>query len=86
MGRRRYHFSILTLGCAKNEVDSARMKQLLCAAGYRYVKDAFRAEVILVNTCAFLQSATEESLDMIFEACGLLGKTEGADELVGRQM
>ena len=71
MGRRSYRFHILTLGCAKNEVDSARMKQLLLNAGYTYAPAPFRARVILVNTCAFLQSATEESLDAIFEVCGL---------------
>ena len=68
MQRKDCTFAIITLGCAKNEVDSARMKQALSNAGYRFVEEPDAADAILVNTCSFLQSATEESIGVIFEA------------------
>ncbi len=71
MIRRDYAASIITLGCAKNEVDSARMKQALMQAGYNYVEDPAEADAVLVNTCSFLQSATEESIGVIFDALEL---------------
>ncbi len=71
MDRTEYTFTIITMGCAKNEVDSARMKQALVQSGYRYADDPGDADVILVNTCSFLESATEESIEIIFEALAL---------------
>ena len=68
MQRSDHSFALITLGCAKNEVDSARMKQALLSAGYRYTDEPAEADAILVNTCSFLESATEESIGVIFEA------------------
>lgn len=62
---------IVTMGCAKNEVDSASMAERLVAAGAEIADDPEIADVIIVNTCSFIQSATEESLDMIFQMAGL---------------
>lgn len=56
-------FLIVTLGCAKNEVDSDRMRALLRAAGFEETAEAADADVALVNTCSFLASATEESVE-----------------------
>lgn len=56
-------FLIVTLGCAKNEVDSDRMRALLLAAGFEETAEAADADVALVNTCSFLASATEESVE-----------------------
>ena len=56
-------FLIVTLGCAKNEVDSDRMRALLLAAGFEETLEAADADVALVNTCSFLASATEESVE-----------------------
>lgn len=61
----------VTMGCAKNEVDSAAMARELSAAGYGLTEDASAADVIVVNTCSFIQAATEESLEAIFEAASL---------------
>ncbi len=61
----------VTMGCAKNEVDSQAMGRDLAAAGFRFTDDPSAADVIVVNTCSFIQSATEESLDAIFEAASL---------------
>ncbi len=52
----------VTLGCAKNEVDTDRMRSLLTGAGYAETTDAAEADVAIVNTCSFLVSATEESI------------------------
>lgn len=56
-------FLIVTLGCAKNEVDSDRMRALLLVAGFEETAEAADADVALVNTCSFLASATEESVE-----------------------
>ncbi len=60
---------MLTLGCPKNEVDSDRMKAGL-AASFRLVDDPDSADVIVVNTCAFIREATEESLAVVLELAG----------------
>lgn len=59
------HASILyiTLGCAKNEVDTDRMRSLLNGAGYQEVFDVGDADAVIVNTCSFLASATSESIE-----------------------
>lgn len=53
----------VTLGCAKNEVDTDRMRSLLSAAGYGEATDAQSANVVIINTCSFLASATSESIE-----------------------
>lgn len=60
-------FLIVTLGCAKNEVDSDRMRALLLAAGFEETTDTDDADVAIVNTCSFLASATEESVEATLE-------------------
>jgi ribosomal protein S12 methylthiotransferase len=56
-----------TLGCPKNRVDSEVMLGTLAEAGYRLVQDPATAEVIVVNTCGFIESAKEESVEAIVE-------------------
>lgn len=55
-------YYLLTLGCPKNTVDSEGMAMLLSAAGYQGTSVPKNADVIIVNTCGFLEAATEESL------------------------
>ncbi|MBO9368358.1 MAG: 30S ribosomal protein S12 methylthiotransferase RimO [Chloroflexi bacterium] len=55
-------FYLLSLGCAKNTVDSDSMAQLLMAEGYRPLSAPSRAEVLIVNTCGFIAPAREESI------------------------
>ncbi len=55
-------FYLLSLGCAKNTVDSDSMAQLLMAEGYRPLSSPSRAEVLIVNTCGFIAPAREESI------------------------
>ncbi len=57
----------ITLGCAKNEVDTDRMRSLLTAAGYEEAFDPQDADIAIVNTCSFLASATSESIETTLE-------------------
>jgi ribosomal protein S12 methylthiotransferase len=60
---RRIHF--VTLGCPKNEVDAEVMAGVLARAGHELVGDPEAAEVLVVNTCAFIDAAKQESIDTI---------------------
>ena len=57
----------VTLGCAKNEVDTDRMRSLLLRAGYQEATEVEDASAVLVNTCSFLASATSESIERTLE-------------------
>ena len=57
----------ITLGCAKNEVDTDRMRALLISSGFEETFDVESADVAIVNTCSFLASATEESVEATLE-------------------
>ena len=60
-------YSIISLGCPKNLVDSERMLGLLQLEGYQMVPESEGADFVIVNTCGFLQAARQESLDTIRE-------------------
>lgn len=62
-----YKISFVSLGCDKNAVDSEIMLSLLTRHGYELTKDDAEADVIIINTCAFIQSAQEESINTILE-------------------
>jgi ribosomal protein S12 methylthiotransferase len=62
--------AFVTLGCPKNEVDSDRMAAAVTASEYRLVSDPEDADVVVLNTCSFIEAATEES---IAEALALAG-------------
>ena len=66
---------VVSLGCVKNQVDTEQMLSLLLGEGYEWTADAAEAEVILVNTCGFIQSAKEESIETILDMARM--KTEG---------
>lgn len=72
----------ITLGCAKNEADTAAMERRAVAAGYRLADDPERADAIVVNTCSFIQSATEESIEAVLDAAGLPRVAAGGTRLV----
>ena len=87
----------ISLGCAKNRVDSEVMLGQLQAQGFRITEAPEKAEVIIVNTCSFIRSAVEESIETILEAarfkeqglCRVLGVTgcfpqRYREELLGR--
>lgn len=56
-----------TLGCAKNQVDTEVMVGILSKSHFKIVAEVEQAEIIVVNTCGFIESAKEESLDTIFD-------------------
>lgn len=61
---------LVSLGCAKNQVDSEIMLGRLKHAGWAITDDPEEAHVIVVNTCSFIQSAAEESIDTIVDLAG----------------
>jgi ribosomal protein S12 methylthiotransferase len=65
MSRKRFY--LLSLGCAKNTVDSESMAQLMSSSGYRGVERPEQAEVLIVNTCGFIGPARAESLGALRE-------------------
>ena len=58
---------IISLGCDKNRVDSENMLTYLSQAGYKFTSDPALADIIIVNTCGFIASARDESMDAIAE-------------------
>ena len=58
---------VISLGCAKNQVDTERMLGLLTAAGYEITNQPKEAEILIVNTCGFIESAKQESINAILE-------------------
>jgi len=65
--------AVVTLGCARNEVDSEELAGRLAADGWTLVDDVEAAEVALVNTCGFIESAKKDSVDALLEANSLKG-------------
>ncbi|MBC7464114.1 MAG: 30S ribosomal protein S12 methylthiotransferase RimO [Actinobacteria bacterium] len=65
--------AVVTLGCARNEVDSEELAGRLAADGWTLVDDVESAEVALVNTCGFIESAKKDSIDALLEANSLKG-------------
>ncbi|HUK77684.1 MAG TPA: hypothetical protein VL117_08810, partial [Thermoleophilia bacterium] len=61
-------FAVVTLGCPKNEADSDRLEAALIGAGHRIAPPA-SADLVLVNTCGFIDAAKQESIDVLLEAC-----------------
>jgi ribosomal protein S12 methylthiotransferase len=65
--------AVVTMGCARNEVDSEELAGRLEADGWTLVEDVESAEVALVNTCGFIESAKKDSVDALLEANSLKG-------------
>lgn len=61
---------VISLGCAKNLVDTERMMGLLRGAGHVFVQSPADAEVLIVNTCGFIEPAKQESINTILELAG----------------
>ncbi len=76
---RKIHF--VSLGCPKNRVDTEVMLGIAERAGYAHVAEAEEAEVIVVNTCGFIESAKKESIDTILEL-GALKESGACKKLV----
>jgi len=65
----------ISLGCAKNRVDCEMMMRKVADRGYKLVEDIATADVAIVNTCGFIESSKQESINEILELCTL--KSEG---------
>ncbi len=65
--------ALVTLGCARNEVDSEELAGRLEADGWQLVDDAGEADVAVVNTCGFVEAAKKDSVDALLEANDLKG-------------
>jgi ribosomal protein S12 methylthiotransferase len=67
---------MVSLGCPKNQVDAEQMLGMLAGSGFEITSDQTEADVIVVNTCGFIESAKEESIEAILEAARMkkLGK------------
>lgn len=66
---------LVSLGCTKNQVDAERMLCKIRKAGYQLVSDAALADIAVINTCGFIESAKQEAIETIFEFVAL--KNEG---------
>lgn len=75
MTMRKNKLFLISLGCDKNRVDSERMLGFLEDAGFSFTDDEYDADVILINTCCFIDAAKTESIETILEMASM--KTEG---------
>lgn len=62
---------LVSLGCPKNQVDAEMMLSRLCDGGYELVDDTLSADVVVINTCGFIEDAKKEAIDAILEAVQL---------------
>ncbi len=75
MGKKAVKVGMVSLGCPKNQVDAELMLAQIKEAGYTLTNDAGMADVVIVNTCGFIESAKQEAIENILEFCEL--KQEG---------
>ena len=68
--------AMISLGCPKNQVEAEHMLALLADAGCELVGDASEAQVAVVNTCGFIDSAKQEAIDSILEMAALKQQVE----------
>ena len=62
---------MVSLGCAKNQVDAERLLALLQEAGYEICSDAAQCDVVIINTCGFIEDAKKESIENILDFCAM---------------
>ena len=74
--------ALVTLGCARNEVDSEELAGRLAADGFRLVDDPALADTVLVNTCGFVEQAKKDSVDALLQAADLKGEGHGPQSVV----
>lgn len=81
-----YKFFLRTLGCAKNSVDSEAIKKMLTKSNFSEVFNAADADIIILNTCGFIESAKEENINAILEYVDLDAKLVVTGCLVERYL
>ncbi len=65
--------ALVTLGCARNEVDSEELAARLVAGGWQLAADPAESDVVLVNTCGFIDAAKQESIETLLDAAAIGG-------------
>ena len=81
--------ALLTLGCARNEVDSEELAARLAGDGWQVSTDGSQADVVLVNTCGFVEKAKQDSIETLLAASGTGAKVVAAGcmaERYGREL
>ncbi len=68
MNKQSIKIGMISLGCPKNQVDAEQMLGVLAGSGYEITPDESQADVIVVNTCGFIESAKEESIEAVLDA------------------
>jgi ribosomal protein S12 methylthiotransferase len=68
VNQKRYKIGMISLGCPKNQVDAEQMLGILSGSGFEITPDQHEADIIVVNTCGFIESAKEESIEAILDA------------------
>jgi ribosomal protein S12 methylthiotransferase len=63
--------ALVTMGCSRNEVDSEELAARLAADGWQLIDDPAKAQIAVVNTCGFIESAKKDSIDALLEANSL---------------
>lgn len=71
MEKEKAKIGFVSLGCSKNQVNTERMMYLVREAGYQIVPEDIDADVMVINTCAFIESAKKESIDNILDVAWL---------------
>jgi len=79
---RSVRVGLISLGCAKNLVDAEIMVGTLLKDGIEITNDASQADVVIINTCSFIDSAQEESVDTILESAELRAATNRGQGLI----
>ena len=73
-GAAPHKVALITLGCARNDVDSEELAGRLAADGFELVEEAEDAEIAVVNTCGFVDAAKKDSIDTLLAASDLKGR------------
>lgn len=61
------YYTVVSLGCPKNRVDTEKIMFVMSEAGYQFTEESSGADVIIINTCAFIEAAVEESINTILD-------------------
>ncbi len=77
---RKKKFGLISLGCDKNRVDSEKLLSIIKSKGCTLTDDIAEAEIVIVNTCAFLNEARKEAIETVIECAAY--KSENLEKLV----
>ncbi len=81
-GKRPLRVGLISLGCAKNLVDAEIMLGSLLKDGIQITNDAAQADALIVNTCSFIDSAQEESVDAILDSAEIRNAKNRGQSLI----